>query len=158
MTKHGLGQPAQNLTGLSIMIAGKNTFGYTDEGTKAPSFEFETVNEESTGIVKQPKMTIAVKNLGAEYIAHMSAGLPFVLKGNIREDGEDKPLLITAQGQLQKMSGDIKEGDSVKREFEIRVDMYSELVDLIPTIIYSRNPYKCILGGIDMAPDFNSNL
>jgi len=28
MTKSGLGQPSQNLTGLSIMIAGKNTFGY----------------------------------------------------------------------------------------------------------------------------------
>jgi len=103
-------------------------------------------------------MTVAVKNLGAEYITHMSAGLPFVLKGNIRESGEDKPLLITAQGQLQKMSGEIKEGDSVKREFEIRVDMYSEIVDGLPTIIYSRNPYKCILGGIDTAPDFNSNL
>jgi hypothetical protein len=158
MTKSGLGQASQNLTGLSIMIAGKNTFGYTDEGTKAPEFEFTTVDEESTGILKQPKMTLGVKNLGAEYIAHMSLGLPFVLKGNIRDDGEDKPLLITVQGQLQKMGSEIKEGDSVKRSFEIRIDMYSEIVDMIPTIIYSRNPYKCILAGIDMAPDFNSNL
>jgi len=158
MTKNGLGLPSQILTGLSIMIAGKNTFGYTDEGTKQPEFEFETVNEESTGLVKQPKMTIAVKNLGAEFVAHMSAGLPFVLKGNIREDGEDKSLLITAQGQLHKMSGEVKEGDSTKREFEIRVDMYSEVVDGIPTIVYSRNPYKCILAGVDMAPDFNNNI
>ncbi len=158
MTKNGLGLPSQILTGLSIMIAGKNTFGYTDEGTKQPDFEFETVNEESTGLVKQPKMTIAVKNLGAEFITHMSAGLPFVLKGNIREDGEDKSLLITAQGQLHKMSGEIKEGDSTKREFELRVDMYSEVVDGLSTIVYSRNPYKCILGGIDMAPNFNNNI
>jgi len=158
MTKAGLGQSAQNLTGLSIMIGGKNTFGFTDEGTKAPAFEFETVNEDSTGIVKQPKMTLAVKNLGAEYIAHISAKLPFILKGNIRDDGEDKPLLITVQGQLHKMSGEMKEGDSVKREFEIRVDMYSEIVNGIPTIVYNRHPYKCILGGIDMAPKFNSNI
>jgi len=158
MTKTGLGESSQNLTGLAILIAGKNTFGYTDEGTKPPEFEFETINEESTGIVKQPKMTLAVKSLGAEFIAHISAGLPFVLKGNIRDDGEDKALLITAQGQLHKMGTDIKEGDSVKREFELRLDMYSEIVDGIPTIIYSRSPYKCVLGGIDTAPDFNSNI
>jgi len=158
MTKNGLGQPSQNLTGLSIMIGGKNTFGYTGDGTKAPEFEFETVNEDSTGIVKQPKMTLEVLNLGVEYIAHITAGLPFVLKGNIREDGEDKPLLITAQGQLHKMGQDIKEGDATKRTFELRVDMYSEVVDGVPTIVYNRHPYKCILGGVDMAPNFNNNI
>ena len=158
MTKNGLGASAQALTGLSVLIGGKNTFGYTDEGTKSPEWEFETVNEESTGIVKQPKMTLAFNDLSATHIAHISAGLPFVLKGNIRVDGEDKPLLITANGQLHKMSGDIKVGDAVKREFEIRLDLYSEMVDGVPTVVYSRHPYNLILGGISMAPDFSSNV
>jgi len=158
MTKNGLGASAQALTGLSVLIGGKNTFGYTDEGTKTPEWEFETVNEESTGIVKQPKMTLAFNDLSATHIAHISAGLPFVLKGNIRVDGEDKPMLITATGQLHKMSGEIKVGDAVKREFEIRLDLYSEMVDSIPTVVYSRHPYNLILGGIMMAPDFSKNV
>ena len=158
MTKNGLGADAQLLTGLSIMIAGKNTFGYTGDGTKAPEFEFETVNEQSTGLVKQPKMTLEVLDLGAEYIAHIASGLPFVLKGNTRKDGEDKPLLVTVQGELMKTGGELKEGDATKRTFEIRVDMYNEVVDGIPTIVYTREPYNIILGGIPMAPDFSNNI
>ncbi len=158
MTKTGLGTASQNLTGLSILIAGKNTFGYTDEGTKVPTIEFETINEESTGIVKQPKMTLAIKNLNADYIAHIASGEPFVLKGNIREEHEDIPLKITAQGQLHKMEADVKEGDSTKRTFELRLDMYTEEVDGTATVEYSRQPYKIILGGKDMAPDFNKNI
>lgn len=158
MDKNGLGQPAQNLSGLSILIGGKNTFGYTGDGTKAPEFEFITANEQSTGIVKPPKMTIEVENLGIEFITHMASGLPFVLKGNINEDGENKPLVLTVQGQLQKMGQDIKVGDATKRTFEIRVDMYTELVDNIPTIVYTRHPYNLVMGGIPMSSDFSDNV
>jgi len=158
MQKNGLGQPAQSLTGLSILVGGKNTFGYTGDGTKAPEFEFETVDEDSTGIVKVPKMTLEVENLGAEFIAHIAGGLPFVLKGNIHEDGVNKPIVITAQGQLHKMGQDVKVGDKVKRTFEIRVDMFSEIVDNIPTIVYTRHPYNLVMGGIPMSADFSSNV
>jgi len=158
MTKNGLGADAQLLTGLSIMIAGKNTFGYTGDGTKAPEFEFETVNEQSTGLVKQPKMTLEVLDLSAEYVTHIANGEPFVLKGNIRKDGEDKPLVVTVQGEVMKTSGELKEGDATKRTFEIRVDMYTEVVDGKETISYVRMPYKFDLGGVPMAPDFNNNI
>ena len=89
MAKSGLGKVGQILTGLSVLIGGKNTFGYTDEGTKPPEFEFDVVDEESTGIVKQPKMILALNDLGASHIAHIMSGLPIILKGNIRDDGED---------------------------------------------------------------------
>jgi len=158
MAKSGLGKVGQMLTGLSVLIGGKNTFGYTDEGTKPPEFEFEVVDEESTGIVKQPKMTFAVKDLGVQYISHIALGLPIILKGNIRHDGEDKPFLVTVQGEMLKMGTEVKEGDSTKREFEIRVDRYQEVVDYNETIIYNRHPYKCILGGVDKAPKFNKNI
>jgi len=158
MTKQGLGADAQLLTGLSIMIGGKNTFGYTGDGTKPPEFEFETVNEQSTGIVKQPKMTLEVLDLNPLYVTHIASGLPFVLKGNIRKDGEDKPLLVTVQGTLLKMSGELKEGDATKRTFELRVDMYNELVDGLPGIVYTREPYNIILGGVPMAPNFSNNV
>ena len=158
MNKQGLGADAQIITGLSIMIAGKNTFGYTGDGTKAPEFEFETVNEQTTGIVKQPKMTVEVLDLSAEYIKQMANGDPFVLKGNIRKDGEDKPLVVTVQGTVTKLSGEIKEGDAAKRTFELRVDMYKEEVDGSEAINYVRTPYKMAFAGVDMAPDFNNNI
>jgi len=50
MTKTGLGANSQILSGLSILIGGKNTFGFTGDGTKQPEFEFELINEESTGM------------------------------------------------------------------------------------------------------------
>ena len=158
MTKTGLGASSQTITGLSVLIGGKNTFGYTDEGTKTPEIEFEVVNEDSTGIIKQPKMTLAFNDLSVSHITHIASGLPFVLKGNIRVDGEDKPIVITANGQMHKMTTNTKVGDNAKREFEIRLDLYSEMIDGVPTIVYSRHPYNLILGGIPMAPDFSSNI
>lgn len=158
MDKNGMGKSSQNLSGLSILIAGKNTFGYTGDGTKAPEFEFETVNNDSTGIVKPPKMTIEVENLGVEFITHITSGLPFVLKGNIHEDGSNKGIVITAQGELHKMGQTVKVGDSVKRTLELRVDLYNEIVENIPTIIYTRHPYNLVLGGIPVSAKFNDNI
>ncbi len=158
MNKNGLGKPSQSLTGLSILIGGKNTFGYTGDGTKSPTVEFNMIDEESTGIVKPLKMTLEVENLGAEFIAHIFAGLPFVLKGNIHEDGENKPYLVTAQAKPVKMETGLKVGENSKRTFELNLVMYSELVDNIPTIVYTKSPYTCILAGIDTAPKFNDHI
>ncbi len=158
MTKSGLGKANQALLGLSILIGGKNTFGQTGEKTKVPTFEFNTIDDEPTGIVKRPKMTLEVNNLGAEYIAHMAANLPFVLKGNIEEDGVSTSYLITAQGSLTQMGTELKEGDKTSRSFELSLNMYSEVVDNVPTIEYVRHPYVCILAGVVKAPNFNENI
>jgi hypothetical protein len=56
------------------------------------------------------------------------------------------------------MSGDIKDGDAVKRVFELRVDMYTETVDGVPNIVYTREPYNLVLGGVPMAPNFSNNI
>jgi len=58
MDKNGLGKPSQGLTGLSILIGGKNTFGFTGDGTKGPEIEFNMMDEESTGLVKPLTMTL----------------------------------------------------------------------------------------------------
>ncbi len=157
MDKHGLGDESQKAIGMSILIAGKNTFGYTGDGTKLPEFDFIKINESSTGLVKQPIMTIEVENLRAEFITHMASGLPFVLKSTLHEEDE-LPLLITAQGDLHKMGSDVKVGDNVKRTFELKLNMYTEMVDNLPTVVYTRKPYNLVLGGIDKAPDFNKYI
>jgi hypothetical protein len=36
--------------------------------------------------------------------------------------------------------------------------MYSEMIDGLPTVVYSNDPYEIILGGVDMAPNFNKNI
>ncbi len=158
MDKNGLGKASQILTGMAILIAGKNTLGFTGDGTKVSDIEFNTVDEESTGIIKPLVMTLEVNSLNAEFITHITAGLPFVLKGNIHEDGENKSYIVTAQGGLKKMAAEVKTGDAVKRTFELNLNMYSEVVDGLPTVVYTKNPYTCILGGIDTAPNFNDNL
>jgi hypothetical protein len=157
MDKFGLGDSAQKVSGSSILVSGKNTYGYTGD-CKDPEFEFEEVDGESIGIVKRPKITIEICNLGAEFITHIASGLPFVLKKNISEDGENKPVVTTIQGDLLKMSEESKVGDIAKRTFEINLNMYSQVVDKIPTITYARQPYKCFFGAIDTAPKFNDNL
>jgi hypothetical protein len=158
MDKNGLGRTAQSLTGLSILIGGKNTFGYTGEATKVSDIEFVMVGEESTGIVKPLTMTLEIFDLGAEYITHIITGLPFVLKGNIHEGGVNKPYMIAAQGDLKKMGTDIKVGESVKRTFELNISMYSEVVDNLPTVVYHKDPYSCILGGVDTSKNFSDNV
>ncbi|MBL0702561.1 MAG: phage major tail tube protein [Sulfurospirillum sp.] len=146
MNKNGLGSPAQNMSGLSIVIGGKNTFGKTGD-IKIPDWEFEVVNEESTGIPKSPKITLPVHDLGAEYISAVQNGESIVLKGNIREDGEDKPYVVTMTLQLHKIGTEIKEGESVKRNLEGRIDTFEETVDGKQTIKYNRSSLELIVGG-----------
>jgi hypothetical protein len=153
-----LGKSSQTLTGLAILIAGKNTFGTTGDGTTISDIEFETVDGKSTGIVKQITMELEVCNLGAEYITHIASGLPFVLKGNLNIDGENLPVVEAVQGDLVKMGKDYKEGDKVKRKFTLNVNVYSEVVNNLPTVVYANDPYTIFLGGINMAPDFTDNI
>lgn len=158
MADSNLGKAGQTLTGLSILIAGKNTFGYTGDGTAIGDIEFETVNDKSTGIVKTLSIELEVCNLGAEFITHIALGLPFILKGNLNIDGENVGVIETMQGELVKMGKDQKVGDVVKRKMTINLNMYSELVEGLPTVVYVRDPYTILLGGIDMSPNFTENI
>jgi len=67
----GLGSSGQVLTGLALVIDGRNTFGETGE-VKMPDWEFLVVNEESTGIVKSPKVTVPTQSTSRRYCTYRS--------------------------------------------------------------------------------------
>ena len=118
MTKTGLGDTGQILSGLSIILGGKNTFGKTED-IKLPDWEFELVNEESTGLIKSPTITLDVADLAPEYIKAMKDGETFLIKGNIREGGVDVPYVASMSCQLHKIGTETKEGEFAKRTLEI---------------------------------------
>ena len=158
MADINLGHKSQVLTGMSILIGGKTTFGFTGDGTKVSDVEFVEVDGQSIGIIKPLTMTIEVCNLNVNYITHIASNLPVVIKGNIHQDGANISYVVTLQGALKKMGKDVKIGDIVKRTFELNLNMYNEMVDGVPTINYTRHPYTCILGGVDTAPKYNQNI
>jgi len=145
-TKQGNGNTGQVANTLALIIGGKNTFGMVDD-FKAPDWEFEVGNEESTGIVKSPKVTFSLMDLSPSYIADIKNSEPFILKGNIRENGKDIPYSITMTTQLHKIGTEIKEGESVKREFEARINTYEEIIGGKQAVKYNRDTMELILGG-----------
>lgn len=157
MTKQGSGDTGQVLNGLALVINGRGTFGETGD-VKIPDWEFEVVDEESTTMLKSPKITLPIKNLVASDIASINRGETIILKGNLREGGKDKRLEISLKMQLHKMSTTCKEGESVERTFEGRVDHYTETVDGTQTVKYMRNPMHLDLGDGNIYETFNKNL
>lgn len=145
MTKQGLGN-SSTLTGLSVLVAGKNTFGKTGD-VKLPEWEYEVVDEESIGIPKSPKITLPIFDLNQTIIQAIKNGETIVLKGNVRDEGEDKPIQISLTMQLHKMSPEFKEGDKVGRTFEGRIDTFEETYDGKQTVKYNRGSLELILGG-----------
>jgi len=146
MTKQGLGATGHSLQTLAIIMDGKNTFGKTGE-FKPLDIEYEVVDEESTRLIKSPHITIGVEDLGQHYIDAFMRGEPFILKGSIGDEGKDIPLMITVSGQIHKMKNNIKVGDKIGREFDIRVDTYIERVDGRETMRWNRETMFLSYGG-----------
>lgn len=159
MTKQGLGATGAVLSGLSVIIGDKNTFGKVDS-IKIPDWEFEVVNEESTGIIKSPKTSLSFSDLSPAHIAHIKAGKPFVIRGNIRENGKDIPYTATLSMQLHKLGTELKEGDSVKRSFDGRIDSFKEKINNQETVDWNRSTLKLVLGGdgINLLEQFAKNI
>ena len=159
MTKQSLGASGSVLSGLSILLGGKSTFGKTED-VKLPDWEFEVVNDESTGLVKTPKISLDVVDLAPQYISAMQNGDTFIIKGNIRENGKDVPYVATVSCQLHKVGTELKEGDSVKRSLEGRVNTFEETINGQQTVQYNREALVLILGGngINLLADFAQNV
>jgi len=158
MTKQGLGATGHVLQTLAIIIDGKNTFGKTGE-FKPLDVEYEVINEESTKLIKSPHITIGVGDLGQHYIDAFMREEPFILKGSIGDEGKDIPLMITVSGQIHKMKNNVKVGDTIGREFDIRVDTYIERVDGRETMRWNRDTMFLGYGGngINVLEDIAKN-
>jgi len=158
-TKQGLGNTGSVLSGLTIVMGGKNTFGKTGD-VKLPEWEFEVVDEESTGIPKSAKISIQVHDMSGSYLSAMMAGESFIIKGNIRENGVDVPYSATMNCQLHKVGTDTKEGEYISRTLEGRIDNFEEVVSGSQTVKYSREKLELILGGngVNLLEKFAKNV
>lgn len=144
-TKQGFGNTSA-LSTLSVIVAGKNTFGKTGD-IKVPDWEYEIVDEESTGLPKPAKMSLTIFDLNKTIIKAIKDGETIALKGNVRDEGEDKSILITFSMQLHKMSNEFKVGENVGRTFEGRIDVYEETYNNEQTVYYNRETLTLILSG-----------
>lgn len=159
MQKQGLGAESQLLTGLALIIGGKNTFGKTGD-INPPDFEYEVVDEQITGIPKSPRLKFTVWDASAHFLDSIAKGEDFLLSGNIRaEDAVDAPLSMAIGHKLIKTKLVTKEGDRTGREFEIRVDTYIEKVNGEQTVKWNRKGVHLSYGsGDNLLKAFATNM
>jgi P2 family phage contractile tail tube protein len=85
--------------------------------------------------------------------------LPLVLKGNIRRDATDVPLVITVQGEIHELDdGTLEEGKEVTRKVKIKVDRYTKTVNGIPEVVYDRLNDVMVIDGVDLLAEYRQNV
>jgi len=144
-TKEGLGNSSV-LTGLAVVVGGKNTFGKTGD-VKLPDWEQEVVDDEATGIPKSPKITVPIFDLSEKIIRAFRDEESIVLRGNVRDEGDDRAVEISFSGQLHKMSPEFKEGEKTGRTFTVRLDVYEEKYNNVVVRKWNRGTLEDDLGG-----------
>ena len=159
LDKSGLGKTGSILVGASVIIGGKNTFGYTGE-IKPFETKFIVVNEESTGLIESPMMEIPINDMDQHFVAQFMDGKDILIKGSLRKEGKNVPVTIAMSGQVHEMSTGFKEGDSAGRTFKIRVDNYIEKVDSKETIKWNRQKIHLEFGGngVNVLADFANQV
>jgi len=159
LDKSGLGKTGSVLTGASVIIGGKNTFGKTGE-IKPFETKFIVVNEESTGLIESPMMEIPIDDMDQHFIAEFMKGSDILIKGSLRNEGKNIPVTMALSGQVHEISPSFKTGDNAGRTFKIRVDNYIEKVDGKETIKWNRQKISLEFGGsgVNVLADFANQV
>ena len=144
--KSGLGKTGSVLTGASVIIGGKNTFGKTGE-IKPFETKFIVVEDESTGLIESPYMEIPIHDMDEHFVSQFMQGKDILIKGSLRKEGKNVPVIMALSGQVHEMTTSFKEGDNAGRNFKIRVDNYIEKVDNKETIKWNRQKIHLEFGG-----------
>jgi len=144
--KAGLGATGDALTGMSIIVGGKNTFGKTGE-VKLPEWKYIIQNEESTGLPESVMMEITIHDMSQHYIAAFAKGEDILLKANLRNEGKDIPFTAALSGQVHEISSPFKEMDNAGRTFKIRLDNYIEKVAGEETVKWNCKKLHLEFGG-----------
>jgi len=159
LDKSGLGKTGSVLTGASVIIGGKNTFGKTGE-IKPFETKFIVVNEEKTGLIESPMMEIPIDDMDQHFIAEFMKGSDILIKGSLRNEGKNIPVTMALSGQVHEISPSFKTGDNAGRTFKIRVDNYIEKVDGKETIKWNRQKISLEFGGsgVNVLADFANQV
>jgi len=159
LDKSGLGKTGTVLTGASVMIGGKNTFGKTGE-IKPFETKFIIVNEESTGLIESPMMEVPIFDMDQHFVNEFMKGSDILIKGSLRNEGKNIPVTMAFSGQVHEMSPSFKEGDNASRTFKVRIDNYIEKVDGKETIKWNRQKLHLEFGGsgVNVLEDFANQV
>jgi len=133
----------QILNGLNLQVKGIGHLGKVNS-VDQPDIEFEVVDDVSTGRLKVLYMTIKLGEYNPSILLQAldnnlraSARVPFIVKGSIRQNSRDLPLMIIATGETHQIKdGSLEANKDVGRELKIRLDTYTKTVDGIPEIVY----------------------
>jgi len=155
----------QLLTGLNLSVLGIGHIGKIDS-IDQPDLEFEVVDDVSTGRLKTMFMTIKLGEYNNSLLQQTLQNnlkdnnkVPFVIKGNIRQNAKDIPLMIVARGEVHTVKdGTLEIGKTVQREMKIRLVTYSKTVAGIPEIIVDVPNEIFTIDGLDQYADFRANV
>lgn len=97
------------LNGLNASVQGVGHLGVTGK-VEQPKLDMDVVDDISSGKLKAQYMTISFEKYSSIVMAEYNKNnlkpkdrLPLVLKGNIRRDAVDVPLVVTVQGEIHEL-------------------------------------------------------
>ena len=153
------------LNGLNAQVQGTGHLGVTG-GVTQPKLDFEVVDDISTGKLKAQYVEIEFTKYSKIVMAELKQNnikpqnrKPIVLKGNIRRDAVDVPIVLTVQGEIHEMDdGKLEEGKGVSRKIKIKLDKYTKTVNNQREVTYSRLDDVYEVDGQDLLAEYRQNV
>lgn len=154
-----------SLSGLNIQVAGVGHLGTTGKVVQ-PKLDFVLVEDVSTGKLKSQFLEVEVKEYSTSVMAIMmqnaitpSSRTPIIIKGNVKKDAKDIPIVITFRGEMHEMDdGALEAGKEVSRTVKVKLDFYSKIVDGVPEVNYDRLNEILMINGVDLLAQYRSNV
>lgn len=155
----------QILNGLNLQVLGVGHLGKV-KSIDQPDVSFEVVDDVSTGRLKAMYMTIKLGEYNPSILLQAlqnnlraSSRVPFVVKGSIRQNSRDLPLMIVATGETHEIKdGSLEANKDVGREMKIKLDTYTKTVDGVPEIVFDDPNEIFLLNGVDQYAEFRANV
>jgi P2 family phage contractile tail tube protein len=144
---------------------GVGHLGITSKVTQ-PKLDFEVVKDVSTGKLKAQFMEFEITAFSNTMLGQViqnnlkpQTRIPLVLKGNIKQDSQDIPVVITVTGEVHSVDdGVLEEGKEAVRKLKIKVDRYSKIVDGTPEVNFDRLNEILVVNGVDLLANYRTNV
>jgi P2 family phage contractile tail tube protein len=153
------------LNGLNVSVQGVGHLGVTGK-VEHPKLDMDVVDDISTGKLKAQYVTIPFEKFSSAVMAEYknnnlkaSDRRPLILKGNIRRDAVDVPIVLTMQGEIHELDdGSLEVGKEVGRKVKMRLDRYTKTVNGISEVVYDRINEVFIIDGKDLLAEYRQNV
>jgi len=153
------------LNGLNVSVQGTGHLGVTGK-FEHPKLDMDIVDDISSGKLKSQYATITIEKFSSILMAEYKNNnlkpadrRPLVIKGNIRRDGMDVPMVITIQGEIHELDdGSLETNKEVSRKVKIKLDRYTKTVNGVSEVVYDRLNEILIIDGQDLLAEYRQNV